>query len=185
MSLDKIQTELMQYAKKEIKQFNIKKHILPEHANPIGRGGVSCSYCNGNDHNIYECMLDIDLVKILSSEERPNFNIMSIHILKKIATQIDVKPTQGKAHLVLKMNQYWTKNRNKRETELKALRQEIGLLKINRMIEECPICFENMEEMNSSSIRCGHKFCTDCFVMSMMTQNSCPMCRAPVFKTRI
>lgn len=190
MSFDQIQTELMQYAKKEIKRPPIKKRVLAEHSSFIARSdivgkGVSCSYCNGTDHNIYDCVLDNDLVQILSSEERPKFNSLSIHILKKIATQIDVKPTLSKMQLVLIMNKYWIQKRNERESELKAIRQEIALLKINRMIEECPICFENMEEMNSSSIRCGHKFCTDCFVMSMMTQNSCPMCRAPVFKTRI
>ena len=47
------------------------------------------------------------------------------------------------------------------------------------MIEECPVCMEKIEGI-SSSTPCGHKFCTSCFVKSVLRKNSCPMCRAKI-----
>ena len=31
-------------------------------------------------------------------------------------------------------------------------------------IRECQICFEDLGEVNNMVLRCGHKYCTDCFL---------------------
>jgi len=138
-----------------------------------------CSYCDSKDHNINGCPIDCDLVSLLSSDVEPDFNNMSIKILKKIATQIGVKTSLGKIHLALIMKKNWLQKKREREEELKKLQREIAALKINMMIEECPVCMEKIEGSSSSS-PCGHKFCTSCFVKSVLRKNSCPMCRAKI-----
>jgi hypothetical protein len=138
-----------------------------------------CSYCDSKDHNINGCPIDCDLVSLLSSDVEPDFNNMSIKILKKIATQIGVKTSLGKIHLALIMKKNWLQKKREREEELKKLQREIAALKINMMIEECPVCMEKIEG-SSSSTPCGHKFCTSCFVKSVLRKNSCPMCRAKI-----
>ena len=69
---------------------------------------VLCSYCDSKDHNINGCPVDCDLVSLLSSDVEPDFNNMSIKILKKIATQIGVKTSLGKIHLALIMKKNWS-----------------------------------------------------------------------------
>ena len=77
------------------------------------------------------------------------------------------------------MKKNWLQKKREREEELKKLQQEIAALKLNIMIEECPICMEKIEG-SSSTTPCGHKFCTSCFVKSVIRKNSCPMCRAKI-----
>ena len=154
----------------------VPKLVIPK-AEP--RTMTLCSYCDSKDHNIIGCPIDCDLVSLLSSDVEPDFNNMSIKILKKIATQIGVKTSLGKIHLALIMKKNWLQKKREREEELKKLQREIAALKINMMIEECPVCMEKIEG-SSSSTPCGHKFCTSCFVKSVLRKNSCPMCRAKI-----
>jgi len=154
----------------------VPKLVIPK-AEP--RTMTLCSYCDSKDHNIIGCPIDCDLVSLISSDVEPDFNNMSIKILKKIATQIGVKTSLGKIHLALIMKKNWLQKKREREEELKKLQREIAALKINMMIEECPVCMEKIEGI-SSSTPCGHKFCTDCFVKSVLRKNSCPMCRAKI-----
>ena len=154
----------------------VPKLVIPK-AEP--RTMTLCSYCDSKDHNIIGCPIDCDLVSLLSSDVEPDFNNMSIKILKKIATQIGVKTSLGKIHLALIMKKNWLQKKRAREEELKKLQREIAALKINMMIEECPVCMEKIEGI-SSSTPCGHKFCTSCFVKSVLRKNSCPMCRAKI-----
>ena len=154
----------------------VAKLVIPK-AEP--RTMTLCSYCDSKDHNIIGCPIDCDLVSLLSSDVEPDFNNMSIKILKKIATQIGVKTSLGKIHLALIMKKNWLQKKREREEELKKLQREIAALKINMMIEECPVCMEKIEGI-SSSTPCGHKFCTSCFVKSVLRKNSCPMCRAKI-----
>lgn len=154
----------------------VPKLVIPK-AEP--RTMTLCSYCDSKDHNIIGCPIDCDLVSLLSSDVEPDFNNISIKILKKIATQIGVKTSLGKIHLALIMKKNWLQKKREREEELKKLQREIAALKINMMIEECPVCMEKIEGI-SSSTPCGHKFCTSCFVKSVLRKNSCPMCRAKI-----
>ena len=147
--------------------------------NPSPRVMINCSYCNSSEHNISGCPIDNELIKIVSSVEEPNFSSLSVRILKKLATQMGVKTSLPKIHLELIMKKQWLNNKREREEEQHKLHQELAALKINMLIEDCPICMEKIEG-SSSSTPCGHKFCTSCFVKSVVRNNKCPMCRGSI-----
>ena len=48
-------------------------------------------------------------------------------------------------------------------------------------IEECPICYESMNELNDDNnvvkILCNHKFCKKCISEWLNTNDYCPMCK--------
>lgn len=41
---------------------------------------------------------------------------------------------------------------------------------------KCPICY-NIIQVDVCTTKCGHKFCSDCFIVSFMTTQCCPICR--------
>ena len=49
-------------------------------------------------------------------------------------------------------------------------------------IRECQICFEDLGEVNNMVLRCGHKYCTDCFLKYFQTDKGeyCPCCRQQI-----
>ena len=46
---------------------------------------MKCSYCENSGHMIVDCPFDKSLDKILSSDEEPDFNTMTLKTLKRIA----------------------------------------------------------------------------------------------------
>ena len=46
--------------------------------------------------------------------------------------------------------------------------------------EECPICFEKIEERNCATTKCGHQFCLSCIIKSGRISNDCPLCRQAI-----
>jgi hypothetical protein len=42
---------------------------------------------------------------------------------------------------------------------------------------ECPICLEDIKH-DACTSRCGHKFCSVCFLKSFKESRVCPMCRS-------
>lgn len=47
-------------------------------------------------------------------------------------------------------------------------------------VNECPICFNPLENVNCCTTRCGHNFCLECFIKHTKKNNKCPMCRGPI-----
>lgn len=47
---------------------------------------------------------------------------------------------------------------------------------------ECQICYEELGNVNQMTLRCGHKFCTDCFLHTFqcVTGTSCPFCKQQI-----
>ena len=43
--------------------------------------------------------------------------------------------------------------------------------------DECAICLENMEDLDSVILDCGHEFHIDCLASSLMVSTKCPICR--------
>jgi hypothetical protein len=41
----------------------------------------------------------------------------------------------------------------------------------------CPICMENITDINKTTTACGHVFHSSCMFMNLMLRTSCPMCR--------
>ena len=44
-------------------------------------------------------------------------------------------------------------------------------------LNECPICYENMEMINVTIARCGHPFHASCLFKALELKTDCPMCR--------
>ena len=50
---------------------------------------------------------------------------------------------------------------------------------------DCPICFEKMEQKNIAILPCGHKFHFSCIYRSAANNLSCPLCRANILPTNV
>ena len=141
-----------------------------------------CVYCDSNDHDIVECPKDNDLDKILSSDENPHFEKCSLRILKKIATIVGIRSSYPKIQLALILQSTWAYKKKKRTEEIEKVKRELATLHMTSQIEECPICMDTIGQLGSSTTKCGHKFCTPCFVKTVTRKNTCPMCRTDIME---
>lgn len=48
---------------------------------------------------------------------------------------------------------------------------------------ECIICYNDKDQNGSVSLKCGHKYCVDCFIEHMRSSNTCAYCRTVVCST--
>lgn len=48
---------------------------------------------------------------------------------------------------------------------------------------QCSICYNIIDNNNISKIPCTHIFCSTCIIRWASNNNSCPICRAIIFKT--
>lgn len=141
-----------------------------------------CVYCDSSDHDIVECPKDNDLDKILSSDENPHFEKCSLRILKKIATIVGIRSSYPKIQLALILQSTWAYKKKKRTEEIEKVKRELATLHMTSQIEECPICMDTIGQLGSSTTKCGHKFCTPCFVKTVTRKNTCPMCRTDIME---
>ena len=51
---------------------------------------------------------------------------------------------------------------------------------VEKEVEECPICYEEIGAKNFCVTACGHKFCMGCIPKHLANSNACPMCRANI-----
>lgn len=51
--------------------------------------------------------------------------------------------------------------------------------------DECPVCYEIIEEKNNCITICNHKFCLQCLLKSYNKNNACPCCRALLIDEKI
>ncbi len=141
---------------------------------------MKCSYCDSDKHNISECPLDKDLDKLLCSSVEPDFNKMSIRTLKKIAALTGLKTSYPKIHLALIFKSTWQIKKKQKEEEVNRLQREITALNTQSHIIECPICMDTLGNVDCCTTKCGHKYCSTCFVSVVLKKNSCPMCRSSI-----
>ena len=43
--------------------------------------------------------------------------------------------------------------------------------------DECPICYNKLEDINVCVTKCGHSFCMGCMIQCIRRDNTCPICR--------
>lgn len=139
-----------------------------------------CSYCNSSEHTLKTCPNDNDLIKIMSCNEEPDFNCLSLKVLKKVAYLSGLKSTQPTLQTLLQLKRIWMKKNKERNEKIEKIEKELNALKVQETIEECPICMDSLCKTNVCVIKCGHKYCSTCFVRSVMQKNSCPMCREKI-----
>lgn len=141
---------------------------------------VKCSYCESDKHNISDCNIDNDLDKILYSTVEPDFNNLSLKVLKKIAALTGLRTCYPKIQLVLMFKVSWRLKQTSREEEIHALKKELQCLRVCSEITECPICMEELGIVDCCTTKCGHKYCSNCFIKTVIKKNKCPMCREPI-----
>ena len=44
-------------------------------------------------------------------------------------------------------------------------------------IQDCPICYNTLSDINVCTTNCGHSFCMDCMIKHLKNKTDCPMCR--------
>jgi len=49
-------------------------------------------------------------------------------------------------------------------------------------IDECPICMESLNLVDTFTTRCGHMFHGTCMLIHTQTKKTCPMCRGTLIK---
>ena len=157
----------------------LKAHVQ---AQSKAQSKAHCMYCDSSDHDIVECPKDNDLDKILSSDENPHFEKCSLRILKKIATIVGIRSSYPKIQLALILQSTWAYKKKKRTEEIEKVKRELATLHMTSQIEECPICMDTIGQLGSSTTKCGHKFCTPCFIKTVTRKNTCPMCRTDIME---
>ena len=124
----------------------------------------------------------------------------------KLASGADIKNTNGnyirvKIHkenrTVLKVKEsLWTDEAHNRYAELfpndvdvKKPRKKVNKSKVKKKVvvvqneeeekEDCCICYSELPKA-TTTLECGHSFCTKCILTWFQRNNTCPMCRATV-----
>ncbi len=155
--------------------------------NTSSKTQTKCSYCHNSGHNITSCPEDIDMDKLLDSNVEPNFHNLSLKTLKKIASLTGLRTGLSKSQYVNTFKRTWrmrNEERNKQSTAIattKAIATTAKAKAVTSMLDEqteCPICMDELGVTDNCTTKCGHKFCSSCFVKSVMRKNNCPMCRA-------
>jgi len=85
---------------------------------------------------------------------------------------VNIKLNQEKEKLICAIVDRY--NKNKEVLEEFRKKQSVDTS------EDCPICYDELGDAVCTT-KCGHKFCTDCFVQTIrrLPQGACcPMCRA-------
>jgi hypothetical protein len=58
-----------------------------------------------------------------------------------------------------------------------AIAKPIFALPCDVKLDQCPICFEDMEMVNITVTTCGHTFHSHCAFNALMNKTDCPLCR--------
>ena len=62
---------------------------------------------------------------------------------------------------------YYRKNFTKKEVKVKKIKTD-----------ECPICYDKLEDINVATTKCGHSICLQCMMEYLKRNNTkCPLCR--------
>ena len=162
-----------------------------------------CYYCNSKHHNIRQCNVDwrdflwwdgmfdyevgymgeINCNNLWSLKKKTLMRIACLENVSRVqkitpdgrnltCSPVNIKLNQEKEKLICAIVDRY--NKNKEEVEKLRNKQSVDTS------EECPICYDKLGDAVCTT-KCGHKFCTDCFVQIIrrLPQGACcPMCRA-------
>ena len=136
---------------------------------------MSCGYCNNKNHNISNCPVDNELVKLLYSKEDVDFSSLSYRTLRKIASRTPYKTCLAKHELIEIFNNIKKSYNNSQET--------------CHYTNECSICYEKLGKTNICTTPCGHMFCMTCILQlsknNSSSSNKCPLCRKPLIENNV
>jgi hypothetical protein len=162
-----------------------------------------CYYCNSKHHNIRQCNVDwrdflwwdgmfdhevgymgeINCNNLWSLKKKTLMRIACLENVSRVqkitpdgrnltCSPVNIKLNQEKEKLICAIVDRY--NKNKEEVEKLRKKQSVDTS------EDCPICYDELGDAVCTT-KCGHKFCTDCFVQTIRRlpyAPCCPMCRA-------
>lgn len=167
-----------------------------------------CYYCGSKHHTIRQCNVDwrdfvvwedmfnievgywgeINCNTLWSLKKKTLMRIASLENVSRVqkisqdgrgltCSPVNIKLNQDKEKLIDAMVDRY--NKNKKVVEELRNKQSVDTN------EDCPICYDKLGD-SVCTTKCGHKFCTDCFVQTFLsglrtpTGPCCPMCRASI-----
>jgi len=167
-----------------------------------------CYYCGSKNHTIRQCFVDwrdfvvwedmfnievgywgeINCNTLWSLKKKTLMRIASLENVSRVqkisqdgrgltCSPVNIKLNQDKEKLVNAMVDRY--NKNKKVVEELRNKQSVDTN------EDCPICYDKLGDAVCTT-KCGHKFCTDCFVQTFLSGlptrvgPCCPMCRASI-----
>jgi hypothetical protein len=167
-----------------------------------------CYYCGSKHHTIRQCFVDwrdlvvwedmfnievgycgeINCNTLWSLKKKTLMRIASLENVSRvqkisqdgrglICSPVNIKLNQDKEKLVNAIVDRYNKN--------KKVVEELRKKHLVDTAEDCPICYDKLGDAVCTT-KCGHKFCTDCFVQTFLSGlptrvgPCCPMCRASI-----
>ena len=167
-----------------------------------------CYYCGSKHHTIRECFVDwrdfvvwedmfnydvgymgeINCNTLWSLKKKTLMRIASLENVSRVqkisqdgrgltCSPVNIKLNQDKEKLINAIVDRYNKN--------KEVVEEIRNKQSVDTNEDCPICYDKLGDAVCTT-KCGHKFCTDCFVQTFLSGlptrvgPCCPMCRASI-----
>ena len=162
-----------------------------------------CYYCGSKHHTVRQCFVDwrefvvwedmfnievgywgeINCNTLWSLKKKTLMRIASLEKVSRVqkisqdgrgltCSPVNIKLNQDKEKLINAIVDRY--NKNKEVVEELRNKQSVDTA------EDCPICYDKLGDAVCTT-KCGHKFCTDCFVLTIrrLPQGACcPMCRA-------
>jgi len=162
-----------------------------------------CYYCGSKHHTIRQCNADwrqfiiweemfdyeVGYMGIINCNSLSSFKkktLMRIACLENVSrvqkispdgktlecSPVNIKLNQGRDQLLYALVDRYNNN--------KEVLEEFRKKHTIYTSEDCPICYDKLGDAVCTT-KCGHKFCTDCFVQTIrrLPQGACcPMCRA-------
>lgn len=162
-----------------------------------------CYYCGSKHHTVRQCFVDwrefvvwedmfntevgywgeINCNTLWSLKKKTLMRIASLENVSRVqkisqdgrgltCSPMNIKLNQDKEKLINAIVDRYNKN--------KEVIEELRNKHLVDTAEDCPICYDKLGDAVCTT-KCGHKFCTDCFVLTIrrLPQGACcPMCRA-------
>jgi len=171
-----------------------------------------CYYCGSKHHTIRQCnvdwrdfvvwedmfnidvgyMAEINYNSLWSLKKKTLMRIASLENVSRVqnitpddiiitCSPVNIKLNQEKGKLIDAIVDRY--NKNKEVVHKFRNKQSVDTN------EDCPICYDKLGDAVCTT-KCGHKFCTDCFVQTFLSgirtsgDPCCPMCRASMMPKR-
>lgn len=138
-----------------------------------------CGYCGARNHTINNCTHDSEMINcfMTTTNSSPNFDYLSTRMIKRMATHYGYPSIMSRKQQTECLKQTWIGLYQQRNTEMEI--ETIADSDDETVSKnECPICYEVLEDKNVTVTNCNHKFCTECLITHARKSNDCPLCRS-------
>lgn len=138
-----------------------------------------CGYCGARTHTINNCTHDSEMINcfMTTTNGLPNFDYLSTRMIKRMATHYGYPSIMSRKQQTECLKQTWVGLYQQRNTEIEAV-PIVDSDDETVSKNECPICYEVLEDKNVTVTNCNHKFCTECLITHARKSNDCPLCRS-------